>query len=254
MGESKSDRITGGTLVLRDRRVAYASLGAQALVGRAGRDLLGRTLAELLAPEDRDRVLERHERRLRGEPVPSEYEIQLLLPDGTTRTAGARVSLEGQEVVIQLQDLTGLAARRRRLEGLAELGVAVQRERTEAAIHARVREGLAALELSPMFLRPSGGSVELVWARLPERIAGAAQALLGRSLEGLSGPWTDFSRAVWGEGSAYSDDWIAHAATFASSIAHSSTSSSARACSASGSCVDSVPASCAAWVMFLSVV
>ena len=55
-------------------------------------------------------MLERHERRLRGEPVPSEYEMQLLLPDETTRTAGARVSLEGQEVVIQLQDLTGLAA------------------------------------------------------------------------------------------------------------------------------------------------
>ena len=216
MAESKSDRITGGTLVLRDRRVAYASLGAQALVGRAGRDLLGRTLAELLAPEDRDRVLERHERRLRGEPVPSEYEIQLLLPDGTTRTACARVSVEGQEVVVQLQDLTGLAARRRLLEGLAELGVAVQRERTEAAIHARVREGLAALELSPMFLRPSGSSVELVWARLPEPIAGGARALLGRSLEGLSGPWTAFSRAVWSDGSAYSDDWIAHAATFAS--------------------------------------
>ena len=215
MSESKSDRVSGGTVVLRDRRVAFASLGAQALFGRAGRELLGRTLAELLAPGDRERVLDRHERRLRGETVPNEYEIELLLPDGSTRTAEARVSLEGQEVVIQLQDLTALAARRRRLEGLAGLGVAIQRERTEAAIHARVSEGLAALDLTPMFLAPRGEVVQLVWARLPAAIASAAGALLGRPLEGLIGPWSPFARTVWSEGSAYSDDWIAHAATFA---------------------------------------
>jgi PAS domain S-box-containing protein len=218
VSESKSDRVKGGTLVLRERRVAYASLGAQALFGRAGRDLLGRTLSELLAPGDRERVLDRHERRLRGEPVPSEYEMELLLPDGTTRPAEARVSLEGREVVIQLQDLTAQAARRRRLEGLAGLGVAIQRERTEAAIHARVREGLALLDLTPMFLAPRGDAVQLVWARLPDAIASAADALLGRPLQGLVGPWSPFARTVWTEGSAYSDDWIAHAASFAGQV------------------------------------
>jgi two-component system sensor histidine kinase HydH len=215
VSESKSDRAAGGTLVLRDRRVAYASLGAQALFGRAGRDLLGRTLAELLAPGDRERVLDRHERRLRGEPVPSEYEMELLLPDGTTRTAAAQVSLEGQEVVVQLQDLTSLAGRRRHLEALAELGVAIQRERTEAAIMGRVRDGLAALELSPLLMRPRGEGVELAWARLPAPFVAAAEALIGGRLEGMVGSWTDQSRAVWSTGSAYSDDWILHGARFA---------------------------------------
>ena len=69
-------------------------------------------------------------------------------------------------MVVQLQDLSDQADRRRRLEALAALGVAIQRERTEAAIHERVREGLAALELTPVLLRPDGDGVEVVWARL----------------------------------------------------------------------------------------
>jgi PAS domain S-box-containing protein len=209
------DRVTGGTIVLRDRRVVYATVGAQALLGRSGRDLLGRGLEELLAPEDRERVLERLDRRLRGQPVPTEYDMQLLLPDGSQRTTEARVSLEGSEVVVQLQDLSEQAGRRRRLEGLAALGVAIHRERTEAAIQERVREGLQSLDLTPALLRPKGDGVQVVWARLPAAITGAVTALLNRPIEGLIGPWSSFSREVWSTGSAYSDDWVAHAALFA---------------------------------------
>jgi signal transduction histidine kinase len=43
----------------------------------------------------------------------------------------------------------------------------------------------------------------------------AAEALIGRPLEGMVGSWTDQSRAVWSTGSAYSDDWILHGARFA---------------------------------------
>jgi two-component system sensor histidine kinase HydH len=215
MSEASHGRGAGGTIVLREQRVVYATLGAQALLGRAGRDLLGRELAELLAPQDRARVLDRHERRLRGEPVPSEYELQLLLPDGTQRTAEAQVSVEGNEVVVQLRDLTAQADRRRRLEGLAALGVSVQRERTEAAIHERMREGLAALELAPVLLRPAGEGIEVVWARLPAAIAGPVTALLKRPLAGLRGPWSPFSREAWTGGAAYADDWVTHAAQFA---------------------------------------
>jgi PAS domain S-box-containing protein len=215
VSDASRDQVVGGTIVLRDRRVVYATVGAQALFGRAGRDLLGRGLAELLAPGDRERVLARHARRLRGEPVPTEYEMELLLPDGSQRTALARLSLEGSEVVVQLQDLSALAGRRRRLEGLAALGVAIHRERTEAAIQERVRDGLVALELTPLLLRPAGEGFEVVWARLPPAIAGAVTGLLQRPLEGLVGPWSPFNREVWSTGSAYSDDWIAHAADFA---------------------------------------
>ncbi len=215
MSEANRDLVAGGTIVLRDQRVVYATVGAQALLGRSGRDLLGLELAELVAPEDRERVLDRHQRRLRGEPVPAEYEMQLLRPDGSRRTTEARVSLEGSEVVVQLQDLTDQAERRRRLEGLAALGVAIQRERTEAAIHQRVREGLAALDLTPALLRPAGDGVQVVWALLPATIAGAVAALLKRPIEGLVGPWSAFSREAWATGAAYSDDWVAHAAQFA---------------------------------------
>ncbi len=215
MSEATRDRVAGGTIVLRDQRVVYATMGAQALLGRSGRDLLGRELSELLAPEDRERVIDRHLRRLRGEPVPTEYEMQLLRPDGSRCTTEARVSLEGTEVVVQLQDLSDQADRRRRLEGLAALGVAVQRERTESAIQELVRTGLAGLDLAPALLRPSDDGVRVVWARFPAAIGEAVTALLNRPIEGLVGPWSPFSREVWSAGSAYSDDWVTHAALFA---------------------------------------
>ncbi len=122
-------------------------------------------------------------------------------------------------MVLQLQDLTSLAGRRRRLELLAELGVAIQREWTEAAISQRVRLGLAAVDLSPVLMRPTGDGVELVWARFPAAFDAAVQAAAGRPLDGMVGRWTDQSRAVWSTGSAYSDDWITHGARFPGVVA-----------------------------------
>jgi PAS domain S-box-containing protein len=215
MSEAGRDRVTGGTVVVRDGRVIYATVGAQALLGRSGRDLLGRGLAELVAPEDRERVMDRHQRRLGGEPVPSEYELLLLLPDGAVRTAEARISVEGSELVLQLQDLSEQAERRRRLEGLAALGVAIQRERAEAAIHGRVRAGLQALGLMPLLLRPRGDELELAWGGLPDSLAAAAVDLLKRPLEGLVGPWSVPSRTAWSAGASYSDDWVSTGLRFA---------------------------------------
>jgi len=223
-----------GTLVVRDQRVAYASAGAGAVLGRVGRDILGRPLAELLAEAERERVAERLARLLRGEPVPDEYEVVLRLPDGAHRTVQAHASLEGtDEIVLQLRDLSDQAEQRRRLGGLAELGVAIQRERTEAAIFERVRHGLGALGLSSLLMRPEESGARVDWAHLPERAEAAFVVRLGRPVEGFLVAWNAFSRTAWEKGVGYSDDWIMQVLSFLPPQLHAA----ARALAASESLV-----------------
>jgi PAS domain S-box-containing protein len=207
-----------GTLVVRDRRVIYASAGAAALLGRPSRELVGLALLELLAPGERLRVGERHERRLRREPVPSEYEVTLLLPGGGERAVEVQVSLEpgteGDEVVLRLRDLSGEHGRRARLAGVAALGVAIHRELDPAAILDQLGRGLLELGLATFLMQPDGDGIRLGRSWIPEALVGVVRERLG-SLEGLRGGWTPFSRTAWEEGAAFSDDWIDQAARFA---------------------------------------
>jgi PAS domain S-box-containing protein len=204
-----------GTLVVRERRVVYASAGAAAVMGREARDLMGRVFFDFLVPEQRERLSDRYQRRLRGEAVPSEYEMVLLLPDGARRTVEAQVSLEGRdEVVVQLRDLSDQAERRGRLLGLAELGVAIQRERAEAAIHERVREGLFELGLTAVLLAPEAGGARVRWVRVPSAVRVVLEARLGAPAAGWVGRLTPFVGAAWAEGSAFADDFMDQAAAF----------------------------------------
>jgi PAS domain S-box-containing protein len=212
---SARQRPTTGTVVVRERRVVYASAGAAFVMGREARELMGRVLFDFLVPEDRERISDRYARRLRGELVPSEYEMVLLLPDGTRRTVEAQVSLEGKdEVVVQLRDLSDQAERRGRLLGLAELGVAIQRERSEAAIHQRVREGLFALGLASMLVRPEPEGVRVRWARMPSAVRVVLEARLCARTDGFLGRLTPFLRTAWEEGACYADDFMDQAAAF----------------------------------------
>ncbi len=212
---SARERLTTGTLVVRERRVVYASAGAAAILERESRELMGRVFFDFLVPEERERLSDRYARRLRGEPVPNEYEMLLLLPGGERRTVEAHVALEGKdEVVVQLRDLSDQAERRGRLLGLAELGVAIQRERSEEAIHERVREGLFALGLASMLVRPEPGGVRVRWARVPSAVRVVLEARLGADTAGSLGRLSPFLRTAWEEGLAFADDFIEQAAAF----------------------------------------
>ena len=56
-----------GTLILRAGIVVYASEGAAAVVERPVADIVGRRVVDLIVPEQRAAIEERHFRRLRGE-------------------------------------------------------------------------------------------------------------------------------------------------------------------------------------------
>jgi len=204
----------GGTVIIRDRHIVYASAGAAALVGRTVAELVGRHMGEVLAPEERQRLLERHERRLAGEPVPSEFECFLVLPDGSRRIAECQVTLDGGDLVMDVRDVTAQAALRARLSQLAQLGATIQREHDEEAIFARVRTGLAEAGLASALLAAQPEGVRFVWAELPSPFAAVLETRLGRPLAGWLGPWTPLSRRAWETGAAFADDWVQHVAAF----------------------------------------
>ncbi|MFO0582604.1 MAG: GAF domain-containing protein [Anaeromyxobacter sp.] len=204
----------GGTLVVRDQRISWVTAGVARLLGRAASEVVGLRFTDLVVPEDQARLLERYARRLAGEPIPLELETTLVRPDGTRVPVEARVALEGEEFVVQLRDATALVARRPRLSAVAELGVAIQRERGEAGVLARVRSGLAAAGLWSILVRVEGGGLTVEWAELPREALDAFRARSGRDLEGLDGAWSPFARKIWGEGAAYTDDWGASAGSF----------------------------------------
>jgi PAS domain S-box-containing protein len=203
------------TVVLRDGLVVYASHGMSGLLGRLADELVGQPFLLHVAPEDQERLSDRYARRLRGEPVPSEYELKLVTRTGEHRAVEAQVSLEGRdEVVVRLRDLSGETLRRSRLAGLAELGVAIQRERTEAAIFERVREGLSALGLDSALMRAEQDGVRVLWLRLQPALAAEVERLTGHPTRSLAGPWTSFNRTAWSEGVSYTDDWSLSVADF----------------------------------------
>jgi PAS domain S-box-containing protein len=206
-------RYQSGLLVVRGLHIVYASDGAAALAGYAPAALQGKPVLDLVAPEERERVLDRYERRRRGEPVPAEYETFLVRADGTRRAVELHVESRAEDVVVEFHDLSALAARRPRLEGLAALGVAIQRELTREAVHAHVREALPGVSLGGALLASVADGLRVEWSAFPPEVQGAFEEQAG-CLTGLVGRWTPFARAIWRDGAAFSDDWASVASAF----------------------------------------
>ena len=94
-----------GVTITRDGRIAYANAAALAIFGYASREEMeGREALEFIAPESRELVRDRMERRLEGGEVPQAYDYVALRHDGS------RADVHMKIVRIDLADGPGLAA------------------------------------------------------------------------------------------------------------------------------------------------
>ncbi|HEX9049987.1 MAG TPA: GAF domain-containing protein [Anaeromyxobacter sp.] len=203
-----------GTVVVRSGRVVYASEGAAALLGRRAGEIVGRPIGDFVPPEHRPTMEDRHERRMRGEPVATRYDLALSLPGGGQRLVEIDVEQDGGDLLVHLRDLSVREVRRLRLDAVATLGAALQREQGEEAIHARVREGLWALGLASAVFRAEPEGVRIVWARFPPAVSEGFLAATGVPLDGYLGSRDEFSRRVWSDGSQFTEDWGLQASRF----------------------------------------
>ena len=100
--------------------VRFANQRAAAMVGHARvEEVVGRNVTDFVAPEDAETVRDRHVRRVRGEEVPSTYDVRLRTADGRLFWANLNAVLftwEGRPATLTfMRDISALKAMESRL-------------------------------------------------------------------------------------------------------------------------------------------
>ncbi len=125
------ENVNEGILVTAAGRILYANPKALALTGLDDETARSRPFIEFIHPDDRDRVLGNHLRRLRGEPVENYYQFRVIHRDDTIRW------LEISAVVFQWQDAPATlnfltdVTERRRIDQEMRASLARERELSE---------------------------------------------------------------------------------------------------------------------------
>ena len=114
------DNVVESIVVLQDERVAFCNPRLAELLGLPLERIVGHSLHEFVHPEDAPMMLERHRRRLAGEPVPAAYPLRIVRSDGRLLWVELRVTLvqwEGRPAALGLvSDVTERRALQERLE------------------------------------------------------------------------------------------------------------------------------------------
>ena len=77
------DTIPDGLVLLKDEKIKYSNKHFADMLGYTISEITELSLSEVIAPNDLDKVLERSRKRLRGEVVPSQYELELICKNKT---------------------------------------------------------------------------------------------------------------------------------------------------------------------------
>jgi PAS domain S-box-containing protein len=72
-------------MVFQDNRVKYYNPKAQEIFGYSGEEFASKEFPEFIHPADREMVIERHFKRLKGERVPNSYEFKIIHKGGSFR-------------------------------------------------------------------------------------------------------------------------------------------------------------------------
>lgn len=200
--------------VVRDSRFLYVNDALVTLVGYGRDELVGRSFLFPVALEDRERMRERHVRRVRGEPVTDTYEFDVVRADGGRRRVEIWIARSGADTLFQLYDRTEVWSHQRKILALAQLGATVQGEPNAEAILARVDAGVSQLGMMCLRVVPEGDQLRMTHRAAPAALHEHVEKLLGASPEGRMGPWSPGSRAAWQHGISYIDDFPSVAARY----------------------------------------
>ena len=129
------ENVNEGILVTAGGRILYANPKALALTGLDEETAKSKPFIEFIHPEDRERVLTNHMRRLRGEPVENYYQFRVLHIEGQERWLEiSAVVFEWQNAPATLNFLTDVTQRRQAEE---EIRSALARERELSELKSR---------------------------------------------------------------------------------------------------------------------
>jgi len=90
-------------MISRGDRFLYVNPAAGTILGYSREELEGRAFDDFIHPDFRQVIKERREARLRGEPVPSRYEVKVVAQDGQERwvdLTAAVIEFEGEPAIL----------------------------------------------------------------------------------------------------------------------------------------------------------
>ena len=131
-------------VLAQDGRLKFANPRASEVLGYTAEELGARSFLDVVAPEDRELVLDRYQRRLAGEDVPSQYRFRVLSQQGRAHWVeinSAIVRWEGRPATLCfLRDITA----QRRAETAVRVGesrLAAILDNTSAVVYVKDLEG-----------------------------------------------------------------------------------------------------------------
>ena len=127
--------------VVQDGKLVFSNPMSTRMVGYPSEELRNRPFTEFLHPDDRNMVVERHLKRLRGEELPAVYSFRILSRDGNTLWVDIRAVLinwEGQAATLNfVSDIT----ERKRGEEAVQVSLR-EKETLLREIHHRVKNNM----------------------------------------------------------------------------------------------------------------
>jgi PAS domain S-box-containing protein len=164
------ENVSEGVVLVQNKRFVFANPRACEISGYSAEDLRNIEFPEVVHPDDREKVIDRHRRRLAGEDVEARYDFRTLHRDGKStwiELGAVLIQWEGQ--VATLCFFSDISARKRLEENLRQ--TLVERETI-------LENSLVGI----VFLNPKG-RVRWVNEGLRAMIGGQVADLIGTSLE-----------------------------------------------------------------------
>ncbi|MBG9389118.1 sensor histidine kinase [Caenimonas aquaedulcis] len=129
------ENVNEGILVTAGGRILYANPRALQLTGMDDETAKSKPFIEFIHPDDRERVLGNHTRRLKGEPVENHYQFRVIHANGDTRWLEiSAVLFEWQNTPATLNFLTDVTERR---QAEQDMRTALARERELSELKSR---------------------------------------------------------------------------------------------------------------------
>lgn len=97
------DNVSEGIMVVQDERFVFANATVTQLTGYDLAEIAGRQFLQFVVPEHREIVLDRFQRRLRGEPLEARLEFKVLRRDGEpmwARLSGVQIAWDERPAVL----------------------------------------------------------------------------------------------------------------------------------------------------------
>jgi PAS domain S-box-containing protein len=129
------ENVSEGILVTSAGKIVYANPKALALTGFDDVTAKSRPFLEFIHPEDRERVLANHQKRLRGEPAEDKYQFRVITTAGEVRWVEiSGVAFDWQGAPATLNFLSDVTQRRKAEDEMRE---ALARERELSELKSR---------------------------------------------------------------------------------------------------------------------